>query len=541
MQVNFSLTNLFRFVRVNSDNNGVTNTVPYTNASQQDITQRNLNDRRIGHIQATLGQLDELLARSGVRTSIGTARAISQAPMNLSNDATATTLDSAQEVNEATTSYTPFGPDFSGLTTTLPEIHGVYDGSVGNDTFRFRVSRSGVRGQSRIDIKVTDSNGDNVKNIKINEDDPLDQVYEIKYGLELTLGAGAAFKDDDFYLTISSDTPSSVNPDAAFNAIRNDRPDFDPGQAVTAGSFDINGVEITVAEDDSINSVLGKINASAASVDAVFDLAADRVRLTHRQAGSAHDIVISGDTSGFVAATKLTGLATPGTDREAEIALSATTRFASVTSGSLRINSNNIAFDIGTDSLTDIIDRINEADIGVLASLVNGGQKVSIRSTIPGMPLTLDDNDTGLFDAANLVEKQYKAKIRSGPPKHRTYAIANKIEESVRLINEVFDPLSNHTQDSPALAKLRGSLLSALRSSGPDGETAFGLQFQLQSPLRQNMIRVDRRSLTRYAQVDAASFTVGLAGFSSGVRGALAAYRAQFGGDEAGVFVNTVA
>ena len=74
---------------------------------------------------------------------------------------------------------------------------------------------------------------------------------------------------------------------------------------MTAGSFDVNGVSITVAANDTINSVLAKIDASAAGVTATFDATREEVVLTQKTEGAANDIVLANDTSGFLAATKL--------------------------------------------------------------------------------------------------------------------------------------------------------------------------------------------------------------------------------------------
>ncbi|NND58715.1 MAG: hypothetical protein HKN49_00460 [Gammaproteobacteria bacterium] len=541
MQVNFNLTNLFRFVRVNPSNNETASNSNFSlaNASQQDITQRNLNDRRIHQVQATLADIDELLARSNVSTSIGKARAFSTAAMGLNTIGTTTTMDSTEEINTVSTSYTPFGPTFtgSGLSTALPELSGTYNGDGGEQQLRFLVTRTGVHGESRIDIKVYDENEDKIRTIKVQPWHAEDRVYSVKWGIQFTLGPGTLIKNDEFFLDISDTTPSSVSPDNPFNGTRNDRPNFDPGESVSAGTFEINGAVIAVADDDTINSVLQKINSSSANVTAVFDQASERVKLTNNQVGST-DIVIENDTSGFVSASKLTGSAVLGQDREADAVLSSTNRFSAVTSGNLRINSNNIAFDVASDSLTDIIQRINDADIGVTATLVSE-QKVSIKADIEGMPLTLDDDGTGLFDALNIVEKKYEAKIRTGAPRQRTYDIANKLERSVRYLNEIFDPLTNDNSASPSLAKLRGSLLAAFRNEAPEGSTALGLSFALDAPLRRNMIDVDRRELTQYARRNATSFGLGLAGFSSSIRGAIGAYQAQFGGSDSGVMVNT--
>ncbi len=529
MQVNFTFSNLFRFARVNPGTRDEAGFLPPAFATAQDITQRNLNDRRVGKIAAALNELDELLIRTEVRQRMDRAKAISGSALDLGTVSTAARLDSDTEVNTATTSYTPFGPVFtgSGQSTALPEITGVYDGSNGNDTLQFKVTREGVHGEDNIEVRVFDSGGDMLERLRIRANHPLDREYSIGNGLVFTLGEGYLEKNDEFYLDVYADTPSSVDPDKPFDGTRNERPDFDYGLSVSAGSFDINGVTIAVNADDTINTVLQRIDASAAGVDAVFDAGAERVRLTQRQTGSAHDIVLANDDSGFVAATKLTGSAVPGLDREADAALAETSVFAAVTAGNLRINSNNIGFDPAVDSLTDILARINAADIGVDASLVSGDQRVLIRSTIDGMPLNLDDGGTGIFDALDIEQMQYRARIRNGIPLARTYAIADDLEDSIALVNEIFDPGANPAALSPSLSDLRERLTTALRDAAPDGTTTYGLSFSADAPPGSNFVRIDRHTLTRQTRYNGASATLQLARLVGSLRGALNAYQGQ--------------
>lgn len=529
MQVNFTFSNLFRFARVNPGTRDEAGFLPPAFATAQDITQRNLNDRRVGKIAAALNELDELLIRTEVRQRMDRAKAISGSALGLGTVSTAARLDSDTEVNTATTSYTPFGPVFtgSGQSTALPEITGVYDGSNGNDTLQFKVTREGVHGEDNIEVRVFDSGGDMLERLRIRANHPLDREYSIGNGLVFTLGEGYLEKNDEFYLDVYADTPSSVDPDKPFDGTRNERPDFDYGLSVSAGSFDVNGVTIAVNADDTINTVLQRIEASAAGVDAVFDAGAERVRLTQRQTGSAHDIVLANDDSGFVAATKLTGSAVPGLDREADAALAETSVFAAVTAGNLRINSNNIGFDPAVDSLTDILARINAADIGVDASLVSGDQRVLIRSTIDGMPLNLDDGGTGIFDALDIEQMQYRARIRNGIPLARTYAIADDLEDSIALVNEIFDPGANPAALSPSLSDLRERLTTALRDAAPDGTTTYGLSFSADAPPGSNFVRIDRHTLTRQTRYNGASATLQLARLVGSLRGALNAYQGQ--------------
>ena len=50
----------------------------------------------------------------------------------------------------------------------------------------------------------------------------------------------------------------------------------------------------------------------------------------------------------------------------------------SVQSGTLSINNVDIAIDINSDSLQDVLDRINSSDIGVTASLNGDNDRISL-------------------------------------------------------------------------------------------------------------------------------------------------------------------
>lgn len=541
MQIGFHLTNLYRFVRINPTNNEAQSSFAAPVAAREDITQQSLNNRRVAHIDATLSELDELLTRAQVRSSAGIATALSRSPLGLSMAGTQTRLASTDEVNVATTSYTPFGPVFagSGLSTALPEITGVYDGSNGDDLLEFKVTRTGVRGQSRIDVRVYDSEGDELDYFRIRRGHPLDREYQLSNGLIFTLGSGTLVKDDVFYMNVYQDTPSFADPDKPFDGTHDDRPNFDHDVSVTSGSFDLNGVTIAVNASDTINTVLDRIENSAAEVDAVYDSGSDSILLTHRSIGSQHDIVLANDTSGFVAATKLTGSATPGLDRDIDRAMGSVARFAAVNTGSITINGNGISIDPTTDSLSDLIDRINSANVGVTASLIHDGQRLLLKSNTAGASLSVDDNGTGLLDALGIAEKTYRARTRNGFARAQSYQIADRVERTAGLINEIFDPGNNPTRDALALTDLRSGIVAALRGTAPDGDSGLGVRFSLDAPVRRNFITVDRGALTGHQQRNVAAISQFLHGMIASLRGVVSSYQADYG-DSSGTFIEKI-
>ena len=94
-----------------------------------------------------------------------------------------------------------------------------------------------------------------------------------------------------------------INPDADFNS-SNDAGFVTP---VTAGTFTINGVKITVAADQNLNDIINEINSSTAGVTAVYDSVTGQVQLTNTNSGPQSIVLgASGDTSNFLTAVGLT-------------------------------------------------------------------------------------------------------------------------------------------------------------------------------------------------------------------------------------------
>lgn len=112
-----------------------------------------------------------------------------------------------------------------------------------------------------------------------------------------------------------------------------------------SGTFTVNGKTITWAQTDTIDDVIGYINRSGAGVTASFDAATRTFKLTHDTLGTGQTITVADTTGNFLRAMKVVdgvggviGTVTAGTDMP---------------------------------SLTNVVNNINGAAIGVTASVVN--------------------------------------------------------------------------------------------------------------------------------------------------------------------------
>ena len=244
-----------------------------------------------------------------------------------------------------------------------------------------------------------------------------------------------------------------ANADGAFNAPGVAGPLFDAGFAVQAGSFTVNGVAIVVAADDSINTVLAKITASAAGVTATYDDATDRVSLTARDSGAP--VTLGADTSGFLAAVKLDGTANASVSAISyspfNTALGEMAEYAGVTTGTLTVNGRAIAIDPMSTTIAGLVGALNGID-GVSASIDQSSGAVRIWADRAGS-LTLSDT-SGVLDALG---------IEAGT----VHGMAGSIEEVTTVTAQ--STSSNASEVAAKVAAAIKDLNAALEGVSSDG------------------------------------------------------------------------
>ena len=170
---------------------------------------------------------------------------------------------------------------------------------------------------------------------------------------------------------------------------------------MTAGSFKVNGTTIAVNANDTINTVIARINGSGAGVTA--SLSGDKITLV-TNSNSDQDIKLENDTSNFLKATQLDGASTAKGDlRDDDRLLKDTSRFSSVNSGSFKINGVTISINKDTDTLNTVLAKINSSGAGVTASFNSSTNKIELVSTSNSEDLITVSNDTtGFLTRANL-------------------------------------------------------------------------------------------------------------------------------------------
>jgi len=356
---------------------------------------------------------------------------------------------------------TPLAPAWQG-NTAAAVLDGVYDGTNGTDTLRIEVDTGGEHGADNLRLYVYDGASTRIDTINVNAGDAIDAVYTLDNGITFQLGAGSLAEGSSFTLDVDASSATQVDPTRAMDGVGSEDALLQDGLAVADGSFFVNGVEIAVSASDSIHDVLGRINLADANVIAAFDAFTETVFFTHESMGSSHDIVLAGDSSGFLAAMKLTtAVAIPGQDGSQDQALAELPMFAGVSSGAFLVNGESIALDVNADSLVDLVDRINASSADVIASWSADGQRIRIVGGDAGENLDLDSQGTGLFTALHIEEGRHRPRgdLRAGrlPP-----AASSRIASS---LSAALEPLSELGSSSwGASADLMGMVQSSIRS-----------------------------------------------------------------------------
>ena len=463
--------------------------------------------RQLLRVLESFAEIDRLLdGRSSVSSGLPSAR--SEPALALDLTSTAATLNSVEEINATPTSFAPFVPAWDGASTALLNIDGAYDGSNGTGPISFEVRQAGVHGTNRLRIRVRDPLDNIIDTIAIEQNDPLDLQYDLRNGLFFTLGAGSLVRFETTSIQVFDSVGSVVDIDKPLNGSGNDKPNLQFGLPdIVDGSFQLNGVTIPVSASSSIDDMLNAIDQSGAGVTAIFNPATERIELTHDTPGSAPTIDIQGDDSNFVQATKLdTATVVPGIDPDTGQPLESVTQFSNVQSGSFVINGTSIAVDPQSDSLDDVIDRINASGADAVATFDPAAKRVVITGDNPDADLIIDANGTGIFSALNMPEGRLDRLARGrGYSAGQARRIADAVESSVSALNDFFRETKPLGEENPQLAGLRaqlkGAFANVLGLSDGGGDALFGIDF--------NLDRVGQRYID-FAYVDRGELVRGL-------------------------------
>lgn len=349
------------------------------------------------------------------------------------------TTRTSAELNQAQSSFSPKEPAFLGGSSAGPKLAGSYGGPR-DETLTFTATGSGtVGGLGPLQFEVRDAAGVLVDTLDFTPLEPAGTTKTLANGLEFSLGFGAVISGDSFTVDVAATVDGAVDPEAAFDGGPDSGPRLDSGFAVSAGSFEVNGVTIAVGAADSITSVLAKISGSAAGVTATFDARTETIQLVATAPGS-QAITVGNDTSGFLAATRLdvSSQALGGAAGAGDIdeKLGSLAALSAVQSGSFQVGGRTLALDVGSDSLRDVIARINAAGAGVRASLDDAGRLV-MESTVAGREVSFDDGGTHFFETAGVTTRWDGKDATAGQRSVSSRQAAESLKAVMGALNEL--------------------------------------------------------------------------------------------------------
>lgn len=400
-------------------------------------------------------------------------------------------------------SYSPTSPAFEAASTSTPTIGGTFDGSE-TENLTFEVSAGGTIGEDEVRIKVLDGQMLEIEELTFAASASAGTPVTLSNGLTLAFSDGLVSTGETFGITAFEPINHSIDPDTAFD----DSPGFDDGFVIQDGTFDVNGVEIAVSTTDTLNDVLSRINQSSAGVTAAYDTSTETVSLVQNTAGSGSHIVLENDTSGLLAATKLTGaVESAGSDADTETALDNVAALSGVQSGTFSINGRQLSIDTSEDSLNDLLEDINSSGAGVTATLSSDGESLSIVASDDTSNIELNDGSSGFFTAvgiqtgtveASVVEGTEDEGIDSRKAMRRITELGDNLAELLATVSGAFEENGDAVREQFRTA-VRGAFETHFDPTiRNDRQTfkAFGISFDFTQPA-DRIVEIDRSEFDR--------------------------------------------
>jgi flagellar hook-associated protein 2 len=221
--------------------------------------------------------------------------------------------------------------------------------------------------------------------------------------------------------------------------------------AVTAGTFSVNGAQVTVATTDSLQQVFDKIaTATNKAVTASYDSTTDKITLTSANSAQPITLGTAADTSNFLQVAQLynnqTGSITSNSAL-GSVQLGATMTDADLGTaitdggsgqGQFTINGVAISYDANSDSIQNVLTRINSSTAGVTASYDSVNDRFVLTDKTTGdVGISMQDV-TGNFLAATGLSS---GTMQAG--KNLLYTLNGNSQQMVSASNTISSASSN--------------------------------------------------------------------------------------------------
>jgi flagellar hook-associated protein 2 len=182
---------------------------------------------------------------------------------------------------------------------------------------------------------------------------------------------------------------------------------------ITAGTFTINGQQVTVAATDSLQDVFDAIaSATDNAVTASYNSTTDKITL---KSNSAITLGSATDTSNFLQAAKLynnAGTSVSSTSALGRVNTTVTMTDADLTTdvstgssdtGEFTINGVSISYDASSDSIQNVLDNINSSAAGVTAGYDSVNNRFTLTNSSTGdVGISMKDVTGNFLEATGL-------------------------------------------------------------------------------------------------------------------------------------------
>jgi hypothetical protein len=150
---------------------------------------------------------------------------------------------------------------------------------------------------------------------------------------------------------------------------------------------------------------------------------------------------------------------------DASVRMADLAAFGAVGAGTLAVNGTDIAFDPDSDSLQDVVDRINAAGAGVTAAFDDDGTGIVLTSDDDTADMSLDDGGAGLLAALDVSAATYEPSSPGHTPGmswSRAGTIAEALADAVGALNAIFGDELPGGEASSTVVRTRGDLQKAV-------------------------------------------------------------------------------
>jgi flagellar hook-associated protein 2 len=176
------------------------------------------------------------------------------------------------------------------------------------------------------------------------------------------------------------------------------------GTPVTAGTFTVDGAQVSFAGTNSLQDVFNAIStATGGKVTASYNASTDRITLANSNSSDTTPITLGApsDTSNFLSAALLSANGSSSVTSSSTVGSGA---------GAFQINGVTINFNALTDTTQNVLDRINSSAAGVTASYDVVNNKFSIVNNLTGaLGISMSDTTGNFLAATGLASGTFNA------------------------------------------------------------------------------------------------------------------------------------